>query len=689
MQGLASDAAAGLASHQRHAVLDDFLTRAHVGGVDTTSLRAEAQALKTAAKGDWIVGKTGGGRTAKATDQQVTGQYRDDEIFWLRDECVARYGLRALPALWRAVDQLVIEANAALPDHLRWELGGRTTPMVACYHPGSAGYSYHVDNPDNDGRVVTAIFYLNKGWRSTDGGCVRLHPSLLPPDSAAAAAVAAPPPAAAAPPPAASTTVSIETMTVAEVSATVAEGLRDKLDAGIILRLVQKIKVEEIDGEVLASLSEGDMEEVLGLTTFGKRRKLSQLIAKLHEGVATPAPATTPDPTHPQTKEVVPPEPLDVRPIDGRLLLFWSNKRTPHEVLPLSPTATLKDGRIAVTCWYYDAAERAGALAAAGATAETLLASKPKPTSKQPAAVPLAEPEPDEDESSRAARNKKKNRKKKDQQKKKNAASSATTAGTQEPPAPAPTAQAWAPAPASPARGGANGKVEWFDITTDLLVERIAALVGSEGAAAFKEMKAADFYTKLAADPALGGPGADLSQHRRAIAVQVIKAKQALAPPTTPPSSASQSEEEEEEDPSESEEDEAGITMMHGVPIAQVKLGPSKENDTGESGATRSSTAGGAAAGAAIDSLLKSAGVRGGAAATGAEYEQAVASRKQAWAVAKDQPPKTKTTQGLQANRKKEKQKKKQPGGEKPVVGLSMAERVAAVEVLQMMNFVF
>ena len=42
----------------------------------------------------------------------------------------------------------------------------------------------------------------------------------------------------------------IEAMTVSEVSASLAEGLREKLDAGIILRLVQKVKVEEIDGEV-------------------------------------------------------------------------------------------------------------------------------------------------------------------------------------------------------------------------------------------------------------------------------------------------------------------------------------------------------------------------------------------------------------------------------------------------------
>eukprot|EP01044_Picomonas_judraskeda_P008793 COSAG03_NODE_1028_length_4992_cov_3.062334_2_plen_132_part_00 len=114
MQALALEAAQGLTKpSQPHAVLDDFLTRAQVPappehplcnlpvisqssdpeacrscsqvvGVDTTSVRAEAEALKATARDDWIVGRTGGGRTADAQGQTVTGQYRDDEIFWLR-----------------------------------------------------------------------------------------------------------------------------------------------------------------------------------------------------------------------------------------------------------------------------------------------------------------------------------------------------------------------------------------------------------------------------------------------------------------------------------------------------------------------------------------------------------------------------------------------------------------------------
>ncbi|XP_036140101.1 egl nine homolog 1 [Monomorium pharaonis] len=101
---------------------------------------------------------------------------RGDQIIWLdgkEDHC------ENVGTLISQVDAIIMRANKM---HNNGKIGnytitGRTKAMVACYPGHGSHYVKHVDNPNRDGRCITAIYYLNRDWDvKENGGLLRIFP---------------------------------------------------------------------------------------------------------------------------------------------------------------------------------------------------------------------------------------------------------------------------------------------------------------------------------------------------------------------------------------------------------------------------------------------------------------------------------------------------------------------------------
>ncbi|KAK9501711.1 hypothetical protein O3M35_012387 [Rhynocoris fuscipes] len=101
---------------------------------------------------------------------------RSDKIAWVdgREEYC-----KHISKLINQVDNVITKANRMSGNGKlgTYTINGRTKAMVACYPGDNAHYVKHVDNPNQDGRCITAIYYLNENWNvNEDGGLLRIYP---------------------------------------------------------------------------------------------------------------------------------------------------------------------------------------------------------------------------------------------------------------------------------------------------------------------------------------------------------------------------------------------------------------------------------------------------------------------------------------------------------------------------------
>jgi len=127
-----------------------------------------------------IKGRSAGGAPPRFPHLRTAVQRLDGLIAGLADRAVRRGGDaadgvdRRVPWLERAgVPDGGENSGGPAPMHGAGSL--RSDVMAAVYPGNGARFRRHIDNTANDGRVLTAVLYLNPGWDPAHGGALRIH----------------------------------------------------------------------------------------------------------------------------------------------------------------------------------------------------------------------------------------------------------------------------------------------------------------------------------------------------------------------------------------------------------------------------------------------------------------------------------------------------------------------------------
>ena len=149
-----------------------------------------------------IEGKIGGGREGDVNQSSVDVEVRNDILGWL--DCTMKPASSTLTCQFEADSSAAISSSAQkectgltylvqrmetlvmeMKPHCgnEQELSGvnsRSRVMCTCYPAKTSGsqYTAHVDNANNNGRRITAIYYLNKDYNISHGGSLRIFHAL-------------------------------------------------------------------------------------------------------------------------------------------------------------------------------------------------------------------------------------------------------------------------------------------------------------------------------------------------------------------------------------------------------------------------------------------------------------------------------------------------------------------------------
>ncbi|XP_017044254.1 egl nine homolog 1 isoform X2 [Drosophila ficusphila] len=152
-------------------VVDDFL------GMDTgLKILNEVRSMYIA--GAFQDGQVVTNQMADAPASGVKGdKIRGDKIKWVGGN---EPGCSNVWYLTNQIDSVVYRVNTMKDNGIlgNYHIRERTRAMVACYPGSGTHYVMHVDNPKKDGRVITAIYYLNINWDASEsGGMLRIRPT--------------------------------------------------------------------------------------------------------------------------------------------------------------------------------------------------------------------------------------------------------------------------------------------------------------------------------------------------------------------------------------------------------------------------------------------------------------------------------------------------------------------------------